>query len=306
MIRSILLMALTVIISNHAFSQKENTQLNLRLVNSFFKNPVESNFVNPTGVAVNSKGLIHVATLGTNNLMIFDEKGNYIKSIAQGLLRTPHGLRIDKDDNIWVTDLDKHVVLKLNADGKLLMVLGQLNTSGEFNKELQIGLFNRPADVAFDKSGNIYVADGYGNSRIAKFDKNGKYIKAWGVKGTADGEFNNPHNIVIDDNELLYVADRNNKRVQIFDKDGNFIKSWTHVGKPWGLTITKNQIIYLCDGTNGKVYKMNVDGSIIAEYSNHGKEEGQILGAHGITIDNNGNLYVTEVFNWRVEKFIDK
>ena len=296
-------MVMTTIISFPVFSQKQNPKLNIQPIDGFFKTPVESNFVNPTGVAVNSKGHIHVLTLGSNNLMIFDANGNYIKSLAQGMLITPHGLRIDKDDNIWITDLDQHVVLKLDQDGHLLMVLGQRNTIGEFSEELQIGLFNRPADIAFASNGDIFIADGYGNSRVAKFDKNGKYIKAWGVKGTANGEFNNPHNIIIDNQDRIYVADRNNSRVQIFDKNGNHLNNWAHVGKPWGLAITKEQIIYLGEGTHGKVFKLDLDGNILGEYSNHGKEKGQVLGAHGMAVDNNGFLYITEVFNWRVEKF---
>lgn len=299
----ILLIAFAIITSTPLLSQNKNPKLNIQPVSDFFKTPTESNFVNPTGVAVDSKGFVYVLTLGTNNLMVFDSNGNYIKSLAQGMLITPHGLRIDKEDNIWITDLDQHIILKLDVNGHLLMVLGQRNTTGEYSKELSIGLFNKPADIAFGSNGDIFVADGYGNSRIVKFDKNGKYIKAWGVKGTANGEFDNPHNIIIDNQDRIYVADRNNLRVQIFDKEGKHLKNWSHVGKPWGLTITNDQTIYLGEGTHGKVFKLDLDGNILGEYSNHGKEEGQVLGAHGMAVDNNGFLYITEVFNWRVEKF---
>ena len=292
-----------LILSSSIFAQKKAPELRLTPLTAFLQPPTSSNFVNPTGVALDSKGNVYVAHHGAQQIMVFDKTGNYLKSLAEGMLITPHGLRIDKDDNIWITDLDQHVVIKLNSSGIGEMVLGQRNTAGEFSDELKMGLFNRPADVAFDSEENIYVADGYGNSRVAKFDKNGKYLMAWGTKGTAQGQFDNPHNIIIDSENRIYVADRNNLRVQIFNSEGKYIEEWTHLGKPWGLTITNDQTIYLGDGTNGKLFKLNTKGKILGTYSSHGKEPGQILGAHGMAVDNQGNLYVTEVFNWRVEKF---
>ena len=292
-----------LILCSPSFAQKKSPELKLIPLTGFLNRPTSSNFVNPTGVALDSKGNVYVAHHGTQQIMVFDMEGKYLKSLAEGILITPHGLRVDRNDNLWITDLDQHVVIKLNPSGITEMILGQRNTSGEYNDELKMGLFNRPADLAFDSEENIYVADGYGNSRIAKFDKNGKYLMAWGTKGSEQGQFDNPHNIIIDANDRVYVADRNNLRVQVFNTQGEFIEEWSHLGKPWGLTITNDQTIYLGDGTNGKIYKLNTKGKVQGEYSNHGKQPGQILGAHGMAVDNEGNIYVTEVFNWRVEKF---
>ena len=175
------------------------------------------------------------------------------------------------------------------------------------NEERNTVLFDQPADIAFGRNGEIYVADGYGNNRVVKLDKHGKWLKAWGQKGTENGNFDNPHNIITDFRGNVYVADRNNKRIQVFSADGTFKKEWTNVGRPWGLAITPENTIYLTEGDEEKIIKLDLDGNILGEFlAGSGNQDGQFIGAHGIAVGPQEELYVTSVFHWKVQKFIQK
>jgi DNA-binding beta-propeller fold protein YncE len=176
-------------------------ELPYTVVKGFFRFPKGMARGESSGVAVNSKGHIFLFQRAKPMLAEYDAKGNFIQSIGEGLFAHPHGLRIDPDDNIWTTDDGNHLVLKLDASGNVLLVLGRTNTGAEAN-----WLFNKPADVAFAKNGDVYVADGYGNSRIVKFDRDGNYIKAWGKYGTGPGEFNLPHSVAVDKQGRLTSA----------------------------------------------------------------------------------------------------
>src|SRR5208282_5312775 len=168
-------------------------ELPYRVVPNFFKFPKGIIPGESSAVAVNSKGHIFLFQRTKPMLAEYDGKGNFIQSIGEGLFSHPHGLRIDADDNIWTTDDGNHLVLKLDLSGKVMLVLGRINTGAEAD-----WLFNKPADVAFARNGDIYVADGYGNSRVVKFDRDGNYVKAWGKFGSGSGEFDLPHSVAID------------------------------------------------------------------------------------------------------------
>src|SRR5277367_6726112 len=167
-------------------------ELPYRVVPNFFKFPKGMVAGEASGVAVNSKGHIYLFQRTKPMLAEYDTAGNFLRSIAEGVFQHPHGLRIDRDDNLWTTDDGNNLVLKLSPLGVVLMVLGRINTGAEAN-----WLFNKPADVAFAQNGDIYVADGYGNSRVVKFDRDGNFLKAWGKYGTAIGEFNLPHTVAV-------------------------------------------------------------------------------------------------------------
>lgn len=199
-------------------------ELPYRVVSDFFRFPRGMVQGESAGVAVNSKGHIYLFQRTKPMLTEYDEKGDFVQSLGEGLFAHPHGLRIDRDDNLWTTDDGNNLVLKLSPTGSVLLVLGRINTAAEAE-----WLFNKPADVAFANNGDIYVADGYGNSRVVKFDRDGNYIKAWGKYGTAPGEFNLPHTVAVDQEGRVYVGDRENQRIQIFDGDGNFLKQWTGI-----------------------------------------------------------------------------
>lgn len=213
-------------------------KLNYEAVPDFFQLPTGEHFVEVAGVAVNSKGHVYVFHRGKHPLMEFDASGKFIRSIADDLFVTSHMVRVDVEDNIWTTDIGAHVVLKLSPEGRVLLSLGRMRIPGD-----DVLHFNQPTDVAFDGEGNFYVTDGYGNSRVLKFNKYGNLLLGWGMKGTGPGQFDLPHSIAIDD-DLVYVGDRENARIQIFDLNGRYLREWK-LGHPFGLFITPDHYIYV-------------------------------------------------------------
>jgi DNA-binding beta-propeller fold protein YncE len=173
--------------------------------------------------------------------------------------------------------------------------------------------FNQPTDIGFGPNGEIYVTDGYGNSRVAKFDKNGKFLKSWGKKGTGPGEFNLPHSVVVDAKGLVYIADRENRRVQIFDPDGNYLREWTKFPEegtiPTGMCITgpkERQVIYLSDLTRDRVLKMDLNGNALGAFGAFGRQPGQFnhLAAIACVPSQPNVIYIGESRNWRFQKLI--
>lgn len=166
-------------------------KLNYQANADFFQLPPEEHLIEPAGVAVNSKGHIYIFHRGKHPLMEFDSSGKFLPSIANDLFVTAHMLRVDPEDNIWTTDIGSHVVLKISPNGRVLLALVRMRIPGD-----DVLHFNQPTDVALDRDGNIYVADGYGNSRVLKFDRYGNPLLGWGMKGTGPGQFDTPHTIV--------------------------------------------------------------------------------------------------------------
>ncbi len=274
-------------------------------VTSPFTLPAGMNLGECPGVAVNSKGNVLIFTRTKNALAEFAPDGKFIRVLATSdLLPNPHGLRIDRQDNIWVTDLDAHVVLKLDPNGRVLMTLGKNKGMGEFIAGFpHIPLFNKPSDIAWNSKGDLFVTDGYGNSRVVKFDKNGRYLKTWGQKGTGPGEFNLPHAVVIDAEDLVYIADRENARVQVFDSEGKFLRQWNNTGHPYGLAWSPDKHLVLSDARKERVVKMNRDGQILGAFGEHGKQLGQFMWPHWVAFGPGGEMYVAEILNWRVQRF---
>jgi len=278
-------------------------QLNFTPGTDFLKMPEGWYLQEVAGVAVNSKDHIFVFHRGKHPLIEFDAEGNFIRSIAEDLFVRPHGIRFDRYDNLWTTDVGSHVVLKFDPNLKLKMVFGKWNTAGEHTTKFNLfaHLFNMPTDVAFDSQDNIYVSDGYGNSRVVKFDRDGVFIKEWGTKGTAAGQFDVPHTIVVDDLDLIYVGDRQNQRIQIFNTSGEFIRAWENIGYTYGLVLYKDKF-YMTDGVNGTLIEFSKDGKVTGTYGSTGKKLGQFEWPHMIAVDSKGNLYIAEIQTWRVQK----
>lgn len=274
-------------------------ELGYRVSPDFFQLPPNWVEGEAAGVALDSKGHIFLFQRTKPMLSEFDEKGRYLRSLGDGLFDHPHGLRIDSDDNIWTTDDTNSTVLKLSPGGKVLLVLGRRNNSGEAN-----WLFNKPTDVAFSKNGDIFVTDGYGNSRVVKFDRNGNFIKAWGTYGTGPGEFMLPHSVVIDKNDRVYVGDRENARIQIFDTDGHFLTQWTGIGYPYGLWIAPNQHVWMVDGGFDRIIELDQAGKILGAIGSPGHQPGQLAWGHFLAISPERNLIVADVLNWRFQVFV--
>jgi DNA-binding beta-propeller fold protein YncE len=273
-------------------------ELGYRVVPDFFEVSPGAGFGEASGVALNSKGHIFLFQRTKPMLAEYDEQGKFVRSIGDGLWDHPHGLRIDTDDNIWTTDDGNHLVLKLNPAGRVLLVLGRKDWGGEAT-----WLFNKPTDVAFGKKGDIFVTDGYGNSRVVKFDRDGNFIKTWGKYGTGPGEFDLPHSIVVDKDDRVYVGDRENARIEIFDADGNFLKEWTGIGYPYGLFITPDQHIWMVDGGLDRIVELDQSGKILGSIGEPGRASGQLAWAHFMAVGPDRKIYVAEVLNWRFQVF---
>jgi len=274
-------------------------ELGYRVSPDFFQLPANWVEGEAAGVAVNSKGHIFLFQRTKPMLTEFDENGVYVRSLGEGLFDHPHGLRIDSDDNIWTTDDTNSTVLKLSPAGKVLLILGRRNNSGEAN-----WLFNKPTDVAFSKNCDIFVTDGYGNSRVVKFDRNGSFITAWGTYGSGPGQFMLPHSVVIDKNDHVYVGDRENARIQIFDTEGRFLTQWTGIGYPYGLWITPNQHVWMVDGGLDRIVELDQAGKVLGSICSPGHQPGQLAWGHFLAIGSNGNLIVADVLNWRFQVFV--
>ncbi len=247
----------------------------------------------------------------------YDASGRVVASIATGLTVFPHGLFVDKDGNVWITDgrADKnkkkgHTVMKLSPDGKVLMTLGTPGQAGDDATH-----FNAPSDVVVAPNGDIFVADGHGdktNARIVKFSSDGKFIKAWGREGGAPGEFNVPHGLALDSAGRLFVADRANNRIQIFDQDGKFLAEWKQFGRPSGIWIDKKDAIYVADSQSSEKTNPGFKQGIRVGDARDGKvtgfiEETQSLGAlEGVGVDDDGNIYAGYTNAMNLRRFVKK
>jgi DNA-binding beta-propeller fold protein YncE len=261
--------------------------------------PAEIKFGQVTAVATDSADRVHVFHRGQKPVVVFDADGKYVRSWGDDLVKNAHGLRVDADDNVWITDLAHHQVMKFDPQGKLLLTLGKKDSPGESKDQ-----FNKPADVAFGAGGEVYVADGYGNSRVVKFSKEGKYLKEWGKKGTAEGEFNLPHAVRIDDSGRVYVGDRENNRIQVFDAEGKFLAQWKETGAPFGLFLTRGRQMLLADGRANLARVLDLEGKVLGRWGEKGTAAGAFNVPHSICMDSKGAVYVGEVDGERVQKFV--
>jgi streptogramin lyase len=259
------------------------------------------NFGETSGVALDSSGHVYVFNRGPQPLVEFDANGAFIRSLGEGMFVRTHGVRIDKQDNIWAVDVDGHFVVKMNPEGRVVMVLGRRGQAGATQTS-----FNRPTDVAFADNGDIYVADGYVNSRVVKFSKEGKYLAEWGKKGAGEGEFNLVHTVAVDARGRVYVGDRENHRLQIFDASGKFLGQWKQAGSPWGIEITPDQRLYVADGYANRVLLLNLDGQILGSLGGPGKLPGEFAFVHAVAVSKGGDLYTAEILNWRAQKFVKR
>jgi len=263
----------------------------------------------PAGVGFTSKGHILLLNRGPQAFAEFDADGKFLRLFGDGLLTRAHGLRIDKADNIWVTDVGAHVVMKLNPQGQILLTLGTKGEAGEWNEASGSHRLNQPTDLAFGRNGDIFVVQGHtpdgGDPRVLKFDQNGKFIKTWGGKGTEPGKFAVAHGIAVDAKGLLWVADRENQRVQIFDQDGKFIREMKYAGLPCSLAIG-DRYIYIVNGFAGQLLQLNLDGRVLAAVGKSGKGLGEFGEAHALTVGPKGDIWVADSVNSAVQKFVRK
>ena len=292
------------------------------------------------GVATNSRGDIFVytrtghptITIGTarpfahggSRLFQFDRNGKFVREIGKdsyGFMFAAQ-VRVDDSDNLWVVDQMTNMVMKFDPQGRVAMLLGRKaeavpvparQAPARDGAGQPTDLFDRPTDVAWDAAGNILVADGLGNARIAKFDRDGKFVKSWGKRGTAPGEFANVRSIAVDAQGNVYAADGGNKRIEIFDNNGTFKTAITSVGNAQALCMTKgpNQVLYVSNSNppndidrDGEIYKMRLDGTMEGKFGRAGKLPKEFGTVNAIDCRNENTLYVGEIGNLRVQKLI--
>jgi sugar lactone lactonase YvrE len=337
-------------------AQQAVPELAFDSVPDFFKLPAGTNFGEVSGVAVNSKGHVFVFTRSESaggpayaptaaQLLEFGPKGEFIREIGKGLYgwAFAHTVRIDRDDNIWAVDKGSDMVIKFNQAGRVMEVYGRRKESADedtkpwehVNPPLPPidGLFRQPTDVAWDSQGNTYISDGYINSRVAKFSKNGDWVKSWGEPGKGPGQFALPHSIAIDRNDRVYVGDRSNRRVQVFDTDGRFLRQFTIdvppspsivpvngnkptaaaalavTGAPNSICITpgQNPVMFVGElAYPGRIFKVNLDGQVLGYIGGSGRQLKRFSGAHQLACPSENEIYVAETSNWRVQKIVFK
>jgi hypothetical protein len=328
----------------------------------YFVLPGDLQFGEVSSVATNSKGHVFILSRGNakgnlhggsaTQLFEFDDKGKYVRELGRDIYSFGygHGVKVDKNDDIWVADKGTDMVTKFNnKTGKVALVLGRREelSSRYWGPERQgapprgtrpeEGGFDEPTDVAWDSKGNIYVGDGYGNSRIAKFDKDGNWIGTWGKRGYGPGEFNTVHNLVVDKNDRIWVADRSNGRLQVFDAEGKFLREvivnvktptaqpvmghqypptleWRpgqnlayRPGTPDALCIAQDNpdVLFIGDLYPGRMYKLNLEGKVLGWFGGGtGKKPGQTGSTHGMACPTENLVYTAEFENWRVQRWV--
>ena len=243
-------------------------------------------------------------------IAVFDgPSGRLLRQWGGGLFAMPHGLTIDREDNVWVTDVALHQVFKFSPSGALLLTVGERAVPGSDERH-----FNRPTDVAVLPDGSFYVSDGYRNTRIVHFAADGRFLLQWGRPGNGPGEFNVPHAIKVDSEGHVYVADRENDRIQVFTADGRFIAQWRspRMGRPYSLALIGRGLVAVADGgeqpeqgpDRSGVSLVNQSGAVVSTFGRFGNYDGQFRMAHDVAADRQGNLYVVDITGQRVQKFV--
>src|SRR6201996_2714716 len=317
----------------------------------FFRLPENVYFGEVSGIAVNSKKHVFVLSRGNTSgpaygaaatqLLEFDAAGKFVREIGKNLYAWSfaHTVRVDRYDNIWVADKGSDMVVRFNHDGQVTRVFGRKSeASDESAHPLEHpkpplppidGYFRQVTDMAWDSADNVYISDGYINSRVAKYDKHGDWVGTWGEPGAGPGQLNTPHSIAIDRQDRIYVADRGNVRVQVFDTTGRLLNTIKievpvppdapvaignrpteasagnqHPGSPWAICITPGpvQYLYVSDSYPGRIYKLSLDGKVLGWLGGSGKELKKFGWIHEIACPSENELYVAEILNWRAQK----
>src|SRR3954447_17330000 len=307
-------------------------------VPNFFRNPPGIYTGENMGIATNSKGNIYIYhRANETRLFEYSPQGNFIREIGRGNygFAFAHSVRVDAQDNIWAVDEGTDTIVKFSPAGQILMTIGRredpvaslsnMAGNGRYHGRNEKYRFGRPTDIAFDQQGNVFIADGYFDARVVKYDKNGRFVKAVGTQGSGNLQFNTPHSIATDFQGNVYVGDRGNTRVQVLDNDLNWKANYTNVGNPWAVCVSggpgpKNpgkQYLYSSNSWpdsapaaaaefTGEIYKMELDGTIIGKFGRGGKAPGEFATTHQMDCRDPNVIYTAEINNWRSQKILLK
>jgi peptidylamidoglycolate lyase len=257
-----------------------------------------------------------------NTIEVFEAaSGRHLRSWGANLFVMPHGLTIDRQDNIWLTDVRLHQVFKFRPDGRLLLTVGEARVPGADRSH-----FNQPTDIAVLPDGSFYVSDGYGNARVIKFSATGEYQFEWGRRGTGPGEFDLPHAIDTDSRGNVYVVDRSNARVQVFDRAGTYLTEWRggELGRPYSVAVLGNRAIVVdggdqppqcsvaprppegveCGPDRSSAAEVDLSGRVLSRFGRFGIYDGQFRVAHDVAIANDGAIFVVDAGGQRVQRFV--
>jgi 6-bladed beta-propeller len=350
------LVCLGLFLSALAHSQSAVPEIKFDSAPNFFQLPTGMYFGEVTGIAVNSKKHIFVLSRGNTSgpaygaaaaqLFEFDSSGKFVREIGRNLYAWSfaHAVRVDREDNIWVADKGSDMVVRFDPEGRVLMVFGRKAEASDLGAHpLEHpkpplppvdGLFRQVTDMAWDSDNNVYITDGYINSRVAEFDRDGNWVKSWGEPGTGPGQFRTLHSIVVDRDNHIYIADRGNARIQVFDTSGKLLKilrieveapanaptaygnrpvaggevgaaDLTQApGAPWALCITPGspQYLFVSDGYPGRIYKMTTDGKVLGWLGSSGKVLKKFGWVHQLACPSENEIYAAEILNWRAQK----
>lgn len=308
---------------NKRHTKEAPTQVSYEVVKDWPQLSPGYHLSQPTGIGIDTSSHIFIfhragrrwtepfpdSTISLPTILELDNTvGKILNSWGANQFIMPHGLTVDKNNNIWVTDVGLHQVLKFTHDGKLLMKWGEAKIPGTDSLH-----FNLPTDVAVADDGSFYVSDGYGNSRVVKFSAEGKYLFAWGKHGNQPGEFDTPHAITLDKTGNVYVADRENNRIQVFDSTGTFInqlKNDEQVAQIPSVTLDHSQQLFAVDYdykdtiVNGStIFRYDSAGKVFMKFSDDRSNKRSLTWFHDIAVDKNGSIYVGDIRNMRVIKF---
>ena len=350
------LIALFVLLCPSVFAQQQTPSIiRFDSVPDPLKLPANLYFGEVSGIAVNSKGHVFVLSRGNTSgpayaaaatqLLEFGPDGKYLREIGHNLYAWSfaHMVKVDSHDNIWVTDKGSDMVIKFTPEGRVAMVFGRKQEASDEETgplkhpnppfPAEPGRFRQVTDVAFDGADNTFISDGYINSRVAKVDKDGNWLKSWGERGNGPGQFRTPHSIAVDAKGNVYVSDRGNHRIQVFDGEGNLLRQIVidvpvppgakpaignipgeaqlaagtfTPGSPWTTCITPgpNQVLYSADAWPGRIYKLTLEGRVLGVLGESGKQLRQFGWIHELAYPSENVLWVGELLNWRVQKLL--
>jgi hypothetical protein len=354
MTKSLWAAGLCALLASGAGAQTTPPEIPFDSVPDFFKLPDNAYFGEVAGIAVNSQKHVFVLSRGNTSgpaygaaatqLLEFDQDGKFVREIGKNLYAWSfaHTVRVDRHDDIWVADKGSDVVVRFNPEGRVKMVFGRkAEASDEGAHPLGHpspplapvdGMFRQVTDTALDSKDNIYISDGYINSRIAKYDADGNWVASYGAPGTGSGQFNTLHSMVIDAQDRIYIADRGNRRIQVLDTAGKVLSIFTidvpappkapfaignrpaegsgpalsKPGAPWAICITPGptQYLYVADSFPGRIYKLSLDGTVLGWLGGTGKTLKKFGWIHELACPSENEVYAAELLNWRAQKLV--